>query len=601
VDGSSFLENFDNTGALALNGYLERAAGLLDARPDDFFATPNAPADVFTDELQYCKRHGLWMHAKKKITGGTLVFCTDTRKMHMVIKNQRIDTAGCDTLDVAPGVWCTELQALIALRFLMDVKGVAPLFCELLHNETYHDIKNRALLSSMRLARYDVNLLDWLTATKCPAKPNINVSADAGDAWTMSLGGGRALATSTHASDVRLFNAILRAIIFQTILALATAQRHVRFCHNDLHIGNVMLSSRMARGVKKFVTGFGTFTLPNHCPTVRLIDFQHVAFDVVRSDGTFARRVRGYPTGWANERGLFYDMWRFCSHLLMEGLHGLWPVVDTDVREFLWTAAQLPGAPAAAPPRIPSERHWTPHLMRGVLPEQALLDEFGPFRCFRGDMHAAAEHTFVERGDNLFPCPAERFVRTVCVQSFPTPRVLARYAERLPPRRALDGSDAALEGALNAYVRNYVKRVDVSLGNMTKFTIRERAAYLFRELEAFQTGMHVLWSLPQAHSARLVAGGPMSVCAAADAVQCALRSDLMWTHRASAAEHVAFFDAVKATLASDTELVKAAATRTPLALPCHGALGEFLGAEHEHHLEQLKGREAQCVARSVYC
>lgn len=96
------------------------------------------------------------MHAKKNITGGMLVFVTDPAGRKMVIKNQRIDAPeAIAMLDVAPGAWCTELQALISLRFLMSVKGVAPLFCELLHNETYRDGKRKLLYSSMRLARYD--------------------------------------------------------------------------------------------------------------------------------------------------------------------------------------------------------------------------------------------------------------------------------------------------------------------------------------------------------------------------------------------------------------------------------------------------------------
>jgi hypothetical protein len=599
-------EGFEDFFKITCNGLaeqLEQQTRALDARPEQFFEFFSS-ADAFTDELHYCKRHRLWMHAKKKITGGSLVFVTDQAGRKMVLKNQRIDAPeAVAMLDVAPGAWCTELQALISLRFLMSVKGVAPLFCELLHNETYRDGQRNLLYSSMRLARYDTSLLDWLMCQKCAAKPNINVSADPGDGWTISAGGGRALALSSHASDVRLFNAILRAVIFQVFLGLAAAQRHLRFSHNDLHIGNVMLSSELVSGVKKFVTGFGTFSLPNKCPTTRIIDFQHSAFDLVRSDGTFERRVRGYPTAWANERGLLYDTWRFCSHLLLEGLHTLLPAVDADLRDFLWSTAQLPGAySSGAPlPRIPAERHWTPCLMVGVLPEHAVLDDYGPFRCFRGDTHGLSEHTFVERGDNIFPCPTARFVRTVFVQTAPTERSLARFSERHKSRRKRFGDvDDAFVRLLSAFVSNYVKRVDVGMANMHKFTVSERASYLFRELEFFQTGMHVLWALLGSEAARLVQAGPVACCAAADAIQCVLRNDLMWTHRASAPDHVAFFEEVKRTVLENKELQRAAATRTPLALPCHAALTEFLSAEHEHHLAALKGREAGCVARSVY-
>jgi hypothetical protein len=151
-------EGFDDFFKVASNGLaeqLEQQARALDARPEQFFETFDV-ADAFTDELHYCKRHRLWMHAKKKITGGSLVFVTDQSGRKMVLKNQRIDAPeDVAMLDVAPGAWCTELQALISLRFLMSVKGVAPLFCELLHNETYRDGQRNLLYSSMRLSRYD--------------------------------------------------------------------------------------------------------------------------------------------------------------------------------------------------------------------------------------------------------------------------------------------------------------------------------------------------------------------------------------------------------------------------------------------------------------
>jgi hypothetical protein len=147
--------NFFKVSSNGLAEQLEQQARALDARPDDFFET-SAAAGAFSDELHYCKRHRLWMHAKKKITGGMLLFVTDQSGRKMVLKNQRIDAPeAVAMLDVAPGAWCTELQALISLRFLMSVKGTVPLFCELLHNETYRDCQRNMLYSSMRLARYD--------------------------------------------------------------------------------------------------------------------------------------------------------------------------------------------------------------------------------------------------------------------------------------------------------------------------------------------------------------------------------------------------------------------------------------------------------------
>ena len=581
--------------------WLEKQSRALDAGASAFFAAQEAPSDVHVDELSYCKRHNLWMIHKRKINGGVLIFCHNASKLHMVIKNQKIDLSVRDFLNVAPGQWCTELTAMTTFRYLMAVKGIAPVFCEMLHSEAYLDARAGALLSSMRLARYETNLTDWLTQPKCFAKPAVNVSADAGDLWTFAPGAGRALALSAHPSDVRLFNAILRAVVFQVFLGLSQAQRHVRFCHNDLHTANVMLSTVMLKGNKKIITGFGTFVLPNNCPTVRIIDFQHSSFDVLSSSGDLVRRIRGFQTAWSNERGFFYDVWRFSSHLLMDGLFHLLPAVDTDMKEFLWRAAQLPGEPRSPPPRIEANRHWTPYLLRGVVPEQIISDRHGPFQCFRGDRNAVAAHTFVERGDGVFRCDAQRYMRTVFVQSFPTQRSLARYTEKLKPRPAASSRDAALASALTIYVGNYCKRVSVTMSsNMSSFTVGERAAYLFRELEMFQLGFFILWAQPEALAEELAAGGPMQACAAADAVQCVLRSDLLWTHRASQPEHALFFETVKQTLKTREALVKSAGTQLSTALPCHASLDEFLAAEHEHHLQALKGRELLSVARTFY-
>jgi hypothetical protein len=43
---------------------------------------------------------------------------------------------------------------MVTFRFLMAVKGISPLFCEMQHHELYLDTRAGALLSSMRLARW---------------------------------------------------------------------------------------------------------------------------------------------------------------------------------------------------------------------------------------------------------------------------------------------------------------------------------------------------------------------------------------------------------------------------------------------------------------
>jgi len=595
-----FADFFDATPGSSR--WLEAHLRSLDANCADLFSSVrDAPPDVFVDDLSYCKRHDLWLQAKRKIAGGVLLFVRSRNGARLVIKNQKIDVSARDFLMITPGQWGTELLAMVTMRALMAIKGTAPIFCEMLHNEMFLDARVGALQSSMRLSRYDANLMDWLVQPQCFSKPPVNVSADAGDLWTFSAGGGRALALSSHPSDVRLFNAILRAIVFQVFLGLAQAQRHVRYCHNDLHTANVMLTTTMLQGSKKIITGFGTFVLPNNCPTVRIIDFQHSSFDVVSSTGEFVRRARGFQTSWSNERGFLYDTWRFSSHLLLEGLFHLLPFVDADMQTFLWRAAQMPGVPHMPPPRIVAQRHWTPYLMRGLLPEQIVCDRSGPFQCFFGDPNAAAVHIFVERGDDVFPCAVERYMRTVFVQTFPSQRSLAHYAERLPARPEHAASDAAFAENLKCFVINFQKRVAITLSSsMSMFTVRERAIYLFRELEIFQLGMHVLWKLDGATLANLASGGPMLVCAAADAAQVVMRSDLHWTHRAAGDSHVAFFDAVKSLLRPDGPIVRAAANKLPISLPCHTTLSDFLCAEHEHHLEALKGREVLSVTRKLY-
>ena len=401
---------------------VETLKTLVDERFDTLLGIHDGRApSFFHSVLQYCKRHGLWLHNTKNIRDGFVLFCTtdDERRLPVVVKLQSVPAPDA-CFDTTPGPCATELRALVALAVMMRERSVAPVFCELWGREVAHVAQARMLSTSM--CGYACDLAAWIrgsgssevTHRRCTHQPNFTCGADPFAAWVYSACAGHALITSKYATDRKLFNLIMRATIFHVLLGLAQAQRHCLFTHNDMHAGNVLFDTRSLKKARMLLTGAGAFLIPPTVPSVRIIDFQHAAFDVYDSNGAQTGRTSGYKADVFNAFSLSYDSWRFCSFVTLELLRPYWRLVDADVRGFLWRACAFAGdSTDVLPPTIATEVHWAPYLVDAPTPEELLRD--GVFDCFRCDARTPA-HVF---DDEASPPSAaqDRYARTVLLRN----------------------------------------------------------------------------------------------------------------------------------------------------------------------------------------
>jgi hypothetical protein len=169
----------------------------------------------FESSAAYCRSRRYQLLRSKKITGGEILYVRDERGGYVVVKQQLVQSPGVDW-EVTPTPGFCELRCMFQLNYLMSHKGVGPWFVPLLHHAVHVDggAKNATVLST-EMPLYSVPLHAWLCDVKCVKKPAYVTSADPSSQWIYTPGGGRALATSTFESDRVLFNAILRAVLFQ--------------------------------------------------------------------------------------------------------------------------------------------------------------------------------------------------------------------------------------------------------------------------------------------------------------------------------------------------------------------------------------------------
>lgn len=281
---------------------VETLANLVDERFEHLLGVHNGRAPSFFQSLlQYCRKHGLWMHNSKTIRDGYVLFCStnDTEKLPVVVKLQGVPPPDV-CFDLTPGPCATELRALVALGRLMHERSLAPVFCELWGREVAYIQQQRMLSTTM--CGYACDLAAWIRGggssevshRRCVQQPNFTCGADPFAAWVYSPCAGHALITSKYATDRKLFNLVMRATIFQVLLGLSQAQRHCLFTHNDMHAGNVLFDTRTMKKARMLLTGAGSFLIPSTVPCVRVIDFQHAAFDTYDSADTLVGRTSGY-------------------------------------------------------------------------------------------------------------------------------------------------------------------------------------------------------------------------------------------------------------------------------------------------------------------
>jgi uncharacterized protein Usg len=383
-----------------------------------------------------------------------------TNEGKLVVKQQFLSRDVVDYV-VTPNQSCAELTALLQLNFLMQHKHVAPVFCELKSFMAFYDMESSRHLLSTTMPRYEVDVYAWMDQT-CPQKPSFTVSADPVAPWVYTQGAGRVLARSSHRGDVVLFNSTLRVVLLQVCLGLAQAQRYIGFTHNDLHAGNVMFDTRLVTKKRLLVTGVGSFVLPFASPGVRIIDFQHAAFDTYDSHWTRTGRMHGVKASVYNGFSMHYDAWRFCSNLVLTGLREVWHVVDRDLQQFLWAACQFPGPPGSAPPPLTAHQHWCPYMTRGASPEEMLQSPvFDVYRC--DPATTCAQVITFECENDLARYDDDAYIRRRVLCSHDTICGLDRqsalnvFEVPLPPAELRTELCLALETALHTFTRHYAE------------------------------------------------------------------------------------------------------------------------------------------------
>lgn len=349
-----------------------------------------APPAVYHSGVHFAKVHGYWLHKTKVLKDeGAVLFVTENRpfgKLY-VVKHQKIPLPDFD-FTVSPGPCATELCSLYALNYLMESKGIAPIFCELVEKEVFIDTTMTTRFLSTTMVYYPVDLSVWVSGDgrdpnrTCVKKPPFAVSADPGADWIYTACAGHHLAISPHQADHALFNKILRGVLLQVCIGLNQAQHHCMFTHNDMHAGNVMFDVEHLKKRRLFVTGAGSFMLGNGYPGVRIIDFQHTTMDVYNSSGTCTARMQGFSMDNTNAFSLTFDLQRLCCYLSLSLLRPYWKIIELDIRLFLLKAAQLTNdVDNPQFKQIPAEVQWSPFHLTGLTPNEALREPV--FDCLR--------------------------------------------------------------------------------------------------------------------------------------------------------------------------------------------------------------------------
>lgn len=508
---------------------------LLDEDFTDMLRMQNGQfVKTYHNSLHYSKCRKLWLHETKRIRDGEILFVTENKSTgeSLVVKHQKVPLPDID-FTVTPGPCATEVRSLNALNYLMKVKGVAPVFCELRSKEIFIHSKNNERVLSTTMPMYATDFTTWIYGNnkdpdrKCVKKPPFSVSADRYADWVYSACAGHQLITSTHESDIQLFNDIVRSMLLQVCIGFAQAQRHMRYTHNDMHAGNVMFDFRNIKMKRLFITGNGSYMLSPGSPGIRIIDFQHAAFDLYNSSGNLQGKTQGYSMDFQNSYSLTFDLSRLCSYLILSLLRPYWPKIQPDIRSFLMKVSQL-GEDADNPAfkTIPAEVQWSPFHVKGVLPADALKDPvFDVFRC-----EPTAEFNLIYYEQMPSAKQQDQYLRTL----------FARHKEQLPLelKRANFKSadtykaDPAVVPYLNAFATNYAGNAMGKALLMHKHTPQQKHNALLMQYTQLNSALYHFYSLKD--EIKECINGPdrsLHLCALLDSVMCCVKLDYMWIMR----------------------------------------------------------------------
>jgi hypothetical protein len=490
---------------------------------------------LFHNSLHFAKFHKYWLNSVKKIKDGEVLFVTTSRGngMTLVVKNQKIGVPDIDFV-VTPGPCATELRSLITLNHLMHLRGVAPVFCELLAKEVYIELNTSVRFLSTTMPQYSTDFSAWIYGTgkdpdrHCSGKPPFLTTADPFAPWVYSPCAGHALATSPYKSDVALFNAILRSMLLQVCIGLSQAQRHSMFTHNDLHSGNIMFDTSSIKESRMYATGMGCYLLKPGVPGVRLIDFQHAAFDLYDSSGTCVGRTQGYAMDAANSFALAFDLYRLCTYITLALLRPYWSKLDVDIRAFLLKVSQFGGSvDHPSLPSLSAEVQWAPFLLTGVLPETALLEPvFDSFRC---TVTQPANAIFYEVEPSR-----QAQERYMCARLYRSKNALpAGVLRACIAHTPTSSHQLGVSAFLHSFATNYAGNAMGRVLLMHKHSIQQKWNFLHIQYSYLNAALSYFWTSLQDEIAQCMAADDraMNICALMDAVVCCIRLDYAWIAR----------------------------------------------------------------------
>lgn len=489
----------------------------------------------YSTPLQFVKSKNFWLDKTRNIATGSILWVHEPKTgTRYVIKHQKVDAVDIDFV-VTPGPCAAELRALLHFRSLMAASKIIPAFCDLTDHSTFYGPQGIQLSTTMKALTID--MIQWLVgslerpSSRCLEKPHINMSADYNSSWVYCPSAGVALAMSSHVTDVKLFNDILRGSLLQVFIGLAQAQRNLLFVHCDLHAANVMFDASQLGKTRMFCMGAGAFLLPKHVPGAKIIDFQHAAFDDYDSRGVCIGRVVGSggepnepKNGPFNSFNLSYDTQRLCGFIASLLKPPIRARVEPDLMRFLWRCAQFPGDSAIdAHPKFDREVTWFPCLLHGLCPEEALADEV--FDCYRCSMDAFADVIFYEKQPSADA--QERFLRNRALHNFnlvPADRESVLNAFAFPERYIQNG----VQQALHVFALNFSNTMMNKATLMVKHTVAARARFLYMEFILLNTMMDHFFGPDchvEVHKRMFLEDKPLHICSLADAIGVVVHSN----------------------------------------------------------------------------
>jgi hypothetical protein len=318
--------------------------------------------------------------------------------------------------------------------------------------------------------------------------------------------------------------------------------------------------------------------------------------------------MHGVKASVHNGFSMHYDVWRFCTNLVLSCLRDVWQVIDRDLQQFLWDQCQFEGVPGSSPPALTAQQHWCPFLLVGTSPEDLLLSEvFDSYRC--DPLTTAAHVVTFETANNVTLFNDESFVRR---------RALCTRDELLGTRRAnviglfkspttVCHSAGFFEELLQPVVKNYALNAIGFVVLKHEHTHAQKAAFLYMELLTLQRACKYFWDAlaTPALQASLLAFASVQArhadaCALLDAVIVVLKADFSWIGRpTNTPEHVDYNERVRQHLL--LPLVRAVGSVPLCALPAHTLGDEWLAPLRESDNQRFKPLFLNSIHHSQYC